>query len=92
MRLDSFPWAQYGTITASVTTVASEASNGRVRVELTLTPYQASPIPLQHGLPGMVEIEVERVAPARLVLRAVGQLLALPNAVQRSTGTPEGAP
>ena len=32
-------------------------------------------IPLEHGLPGSTEVEVERVSPALLVLRAAGQFL-----------------
>lgn len=34
-------------------------------------------MPLEHGLPGAVRIEVERSSPARLVLRAVGGALGL---------------
>jgi membrane fusion protein (multidrug efflux system) len=35
-------------------------------------------IPLQHGLPGSVEVQVEEVSPAVLVLRTAGQLAASP--------------
>jgi multidrug resistance efflux pump len=75
LRLEGFPWAQYGSIAATVSSIASEARNGRVRVELTVNPDSASPIPLQHGLPGMVEIEIDRVSPAILALRTAGLLL-----------------
>jgi hypothetical protein len=34
-------------------------------------------VAVQHGLPGTVEVEVERVPPAVLVMRAVGYALAL---------------
>lgn len=78
MRLDGFPWTQYGTIAATVTSVASEIRDGRVRVELTVHPDPASPIPFQHGLPGSVEVEVDRVSPATLLLRVAGKLLARP--------------
>jgi len=30
---------------------------------------------LQHGLPGSLEIEVERISPAALALRSVGKVL-----------------
>jgi membrane fusion protein (multidrug efflux system) len=30
-------------------------------------------VPMQHGLPGTIEVEVERISPAALVLRAVGR-------------------
>ena len=78
--LEGFPWTQYGAISATVASVASEVRDGRVRVELALRPNLASPIPLQHGLPGTVEVEVDRVSPAILVLRTAGQLLAVPGA------------
>src|SRR5262245_38929245 len=78
LRLEGFPWTQYGSLAASVSRVASEVRNGRVRVELRVDPDDASPIPLQHGLPGTVEVEVERVTPATLMLRAAGTLLARP--------------
>jgi membrane fusion protein (multidrug efflux system) len=84
LRLDGFPWAQYGTVAATVTSVASEARYGRIRVELAVKPDPSSRIPLQHGLPGSVEVDVERASPARLVLRAAGNALG-----KRS---PHGAP
>lgn len=75
MRLDGFPWIQYGSIGARVVSVASEIRDGTVRVELEVLAAPASPIPLQHGLPGTLEIEVGRASPATLVLRAAGRLL-----------------
>jgi membrane fusion protein (multidrug efflux system) len=76
LRLQGFPWAQYGTIGAKVTRVASEIRDGHVRVELALDSHSPSRVPLQHGLPGAVEVEVERVSPASLVLRTAGQMMA----------------
>lgn len=78
LRLEGFPWAQYGSLAATVSRVASEVRNGHVRVELNVDRGGASPIPLQHGLPGIIEVQVERVAPVTLVLRAAGKLLARP--------------
>jgi membrane fusion protein, adhesin transport system len=78
VRLDGFPWMQYGSVAAEVTHVAGEIRDGLVRVDLAIAPGGASPIPLQHGLPGVVEIEVERLTPAVLALRAAGQLLTRP--------------
>jgi membrane fusion protein (multidrug efflux system) len=76
LRLDGFPWAQHGTLGARVSRVASELRDGRVRVEF--TPEGAWPrgVALQHGLPGAVEVAIDHVSPAVLVLRASGQLLA----------------
>ncbi|HKR02646.1 MAG TPA: HlyD family efflux transporter periplasmic adaptor subunit [Pyrinomonadaceae bacterium] len=69
IRLEGFPWSQYGSLAATVATVASETSDGRVRVELEVSPGQASSIPLQHGLPGTVEIEVKKASPLMLILQ-----------------------
>jgi membrane fusion protein (multidrug efflux system) len=80
LRLEGFPWTQYGSLAATVRRVAGEVRNGRVRVELSVDPEGAALIPRQHGLPGVVEVQVERVAPATLVLRAAGKLLARPAA------------
>lgn len=84
LRLHGFPWTQYGSISATVTSVASEVRDGQIRVELAFLTDPASPIPLQHGLPGTVEVEVERVSPAALVLRAA-KFLAKPAAGNSSS-------
>jgi membrane fusion protein (multidrug efflux system) len=78
LRLDGFPWAQYGSLAATVTSVATEARDGAIRVELHLPAATPTAIPLQHGLPGAVEVEVERISPATLVLREVGKHLGVP--------------
>jgi membrane fusion protein (multidrug efflux system) len=75
LRLDGFPWTQYGYVNATVTSVAGETRDQRVRVELAVRPAPDSRIPLQHGMPGAVEIEVERVAPLALLARSLGQTL-----------------
>jgi membrane fusion protein (multidrug efflux system) len=84
LRLHGFPWTQYGTVRARVTDVGNEAREGQVRVELSLTPNPRSPIPIAHGLSGTAEVEIERVTPAVLVLRATGRYLAA-----RRTAAPE---
>jgi membrane fusion protein (multidrug efflux system) len=81
LRLDGFPWAQYGSIQAIVEHVGSEVRDGTVRVELSIAPHGNTPIPLQHGLPGSVEVEVERESPANLLLRAAGAWLAAPRSI-----------
>ncbi len=75
VRLQGFPWAQYGTVSAEVSQVADEIRNGKVRVELAVVSAANARIPYQHGLPGSVEIEVERLSPAALVLRSACQAL-----------------
>jgi membrane fusion protein (multidrug efflux system) len=75
VRLEGFPWAQFGTLSARVSQVAGEIRNGKVRVELTVNAAPRSRIPIQHGLPGSVEVEIERASPALLLLRSAGQAL-----------------
>jgi membrane fusion protein (multidrug efflux system) len=74
LRLHGFPWTQYGSVAATVASVANEVRDGRIRVELRLSPAPSS-IPLQHGLPGTAEVEVTRVSPATLILHAIGKRL-----------------
>jgi membrane fusion protein (multidrug efflux system) len=83
LRLEGFPWTQYGMVGARVAEVGNEPTAGLIRVELLLGPDQTAPVPLEHGLPCSAEVEVEEVSPAVLVLRAAGQLL--------STRRPGGA-
>jgi len=73
VRLAGFPWSQYGTLPARVESVGSEADGGTVRVELALDDPTAARVPLQHGLPGSVEVEVEAASPLELVLRSAGR-------------------
>lgn len=78
LRLDGFPWAQYGTVPATVSRVASEVRDNLVRVEFTLDGDAARHGVVQHGLPGSVEVSIEQVSPASLMLRAAGLLLSNP--------------
>ncbi|HZO53467.1 MAG TPA: HlyD family efflux transporter periplasmic adaptor subunit [Bryobacteraceae bacterium] len=78
LRLQGFPWMQYGSVHATVTRVAGEVRDNSVRVELAVAGPAPGAIPLQHGLPGSVEVEVERVTPAELLLRSAGRMLASP--------------
>jgi hypothetical protein len=73
LRLDGFPWTEYGSISATVTHVGSEVRDGRIRVELAVNTNSVNRIPMQHGLPGTVHVQVERISPASLVLRVVGR-------------------
>jgi membrane fusion protein (multidrug efflux system) len=89
LRLQAFPWAEYGTVAATVTTLASESRDGKVRVECALQPDVGSSVPRQHGLPGTLEVAVERLSPAALVVRAAGRRL---GAVASRASTEPGAP
>jgi multidrug resistance efflux pump len=74
LRLDGFPAAEYGPIVARVISVGNEVRDGKVQVELALQPNPR--IPLQHGLPGELEVEVDRISPASYLLRKAGGYLA----------------
>jgi len=85
IRLDGFPWPAYGRLRGRTLRVAREPRDGSVRVELALDDAAAAPMPLDHGLPGTVEIEVERTSPLQLVLRAAGKPLS-------ARGAPDAPP
>ena len=75
VRFDGFPWTQYGSTPARVSNVATKLRYGRVRVELSFDPgvlTEIPRIPYQDGLTAVVDIEIERVSPATLVLRSAG--------------------
>jgi multidrug resistance efflux pump len=72
LRLEGFSWTQYGHVEATVTSVASETRDQRVRVELAVNAATDANMPLEHGMPGVVEVEVERVAPLTLLVRSLG--------------------
>jgi multidrug resistance efflux pump len=74
LRLDGFPWAQFGSIEAKVTRVATEIRDNLVRVEFMPVAATVPNIVMQHGLPGSIEVSIEQSSPALLVLRAAGQL------------------
>ncbi|MEJ2555883.1 MAG: HlyD family secretion protein [Anaerolineae bacterium] len=84
LRLDGFPWTQYGSVPATVEAITTRADEGRVQVDLTLDPHSAASIPLQPGLSGSVEIEVGCVSPAILALRAAGLRLPTTNIASQS--------
>jgi membrane fusion protein (multidrug efflux system) len=84
VRLEGFPWTEYGDITAQVTEVASAVRENHARVELVILKHSPL-VPLQHGMPASVEIEVDRASPLQLTLRAAGQLVAKTAAADPTT-------
>ncbi|HLT40446.1 MAG TPA: HlyD family secretion protein, partial [Enhygromyxa sp.] len=75
LRLDAYPWTQYGVVTGEVARVGSEPSEDRLRVEVRLDAAQPEALVLEHGLGGSLEVVVERVTPLTLLLRAVGTMV-----------------
>lgn len=91
IRFAGFPWSRFGTLPAIVSSVGSEPRDGAVRVELALDATAPTAVPLQHGLPLSAEVEVERLSPAELVLRAAGRLVAAaPRTADSTRGASEG--
>lgn len=78
LRLDGFPWAEFGTVSATVADVGREVRDGKVRVELALLPRSSFRGSLEHGMPGTLEVAVERLSPLNLTLRTAGQWLTRP--------------
>lgn len=72
VRLVGYPWTQYGSLQARVTSVAGEPRDGDVQVELELVGPPPAEIPIQHGMPGAVEVQIGRRSPFALALRAAG--------------------
>ena len=76
VRLDGFPWAQHGSLQARVQQVAGEVRTQGLRAELELDAAGVPPgLGLQHGLSGTVEVALEEVSPAVLLLRSMGRQL-----------------
>ncbi|MEE8522936.1 MAG: HlyD family efflux transporter periplasmic adaptor subunit [Thermoanaerobaculia bacterium] len=73
VRLTGFPALQYGSLEATVTRVGSEIGDAAVRVELELADDPPAAIPVEHGLPGSVEVEIGRASPAALLLYTAGR-------------------
>jgi hypothetical protein len=73
LHLDGYAWPQYGGIPATVSRVSRKLVDGRMEVRLTIEAGPSAPTALQPDMPGMVEVEIEQVSPATLLLRAVGQ-------------------
>lgn len=72
LRLTALAWPQYQSVLAQVTRVSAEPTNGAIRAELSVY-GDANEVPyLEHGMTGRVDVEVDRVSPAVLLLRKIG--------------------
>ncbi|HEX4382716.1 MAG TPA: HlyD family efflux transporter periplasmic adaptor subunit [Myxococcales bacterium] len=88
MRFPGYPWPIYGTVAGTVTSVGTEPLSGMIAVELSLQQEASSWIKLQHGLPAEVEVQVDRVSPATLVLRAIGHATSFARAAPPAEAKP----
>lgn len=73
MQLLGFPAAQFGYLEASVSLVASEVRDGKIRVELSPSTDRLSGVVVEHGMPGTVQVEVAVLSPLKFVVRAAGK-------------------
>jgi len=73
-RLEGFPWVQFGTIEATAIRVAGEIRDQSLRAEFRIRRDATRGLVLRHGLPGRIEVRVETVSPAKLLLRSVGRV------------------
>ncbi|MCU0686281.1 MAG: HlyD family efflux transporter periplasmic adaptor subunit [Polyangiaceae bacterium] len=86
LKLDGYPWTVYGTVGATVTRVGTEPGQvatpenipGTVRIELDIEAPADPRIRLLHGMTATAEVEVTRVSPIALLMRAVGEWQAEP--------------
>jgi multidrug resistance efflux pump len=70
-RIHALGWTGGATLDARVTRVATEAIDGLVRVELEAIPNGVR-VPIEHGLPGIVDVETDRLSPLQFLLRTAG--------------------
>jgi multidrug resistance efflux pump len=76
LRLKGYPWTEFGAVEARVTHVALESVDGRgARVELEVLDSPTLKVAPSHGMPGELEVEVERTPPLHLIMRTAGQWL-----------------
>ncbi len=83
-RLEGFPWVQFGTIEATAVRVAGEIRDQSLRAEFRIKRDATRGLVLRHGLPGRIEVRVETVSPAKLLLRSAGRM--------ESSAPPAGVP
>lgn len=86
-RLEGFPWVQFGTIEATAVRVAGEIRDQSLRAEFRIRRDATRGLVLRHGLPGRIEVRVEKVSPAKLLLRSAGRMTEGPSQPPRGVST-----
>ncbi len=77
VRVDQYPWTQYGTLVGTVAGVGTETRDERVRIDVDIVGTNKR-IPTVDGLTGTAEIRLDQMRPYQLLLRLAGQLTASP--------------
>jgi len=72
LRLDGFPWTEYGTIAVEVARVAAGPSGGTLRAELVVIGDSPLVVRLKHGMAGTVHVAIEETTPGSLLWRIAG--------------------
>jgi membrane fusion protein, adhesin transport system len=73
MRVDGRDWTEFGELAAEVASVGAEPGEETLRVELRLAAGKDPRRFARHGMSGVVQVAVESISPATLVLRSVGR-------------------
>jgi membrane fusion protein (multidrug efflux system) len=73
LRLEAFPWTEYGSIAARVVAVEEATLEERVRVELVLVEGGRFDGPRDHGMRATALIETERRSPLHLLVRGLSR-------------------
>ncbi|MCG8458549.1 MAG: HlyD family efflux transporter periplasmic adaptor subunit [Holophagales bacterium] len=71
LRVDALSWTRYGAVDLAVERLGTEADQGEVRAELSVSGEPS--LPLAHGMTGRLEVIVEQLTPARWLLEAIGR-------------------
>lgn len=72
IKIEGFPWMEFGTLQGFVETVSSEIQNEQVRVDYSIDSQANRNITLVDGLPATVEIQLEKLTPWAWILRTSG--------------------
>lgn len=73
VKVDNFPWLQYGTLTATVIQVDRAVRNDSIRVVLALDSSSTVALPLEHGMTTSVNVFTARLTPWQLLLHSLGR-------------------
>jgi len=71
MELAGHPWTSFGFLDLELAAVGAEDRNGLIEVQFHVIDQQSFPVAVQHGVQGLVRIEVRRAKPWERVLQMV---------------------